>query len=123
MSCSLISLVSQTLKQLEVARRCAQSKGLNARRSKGYPGNVDLAVRVAIVSSFGQYFGQVAPFGLSSSSCAHSCLLSQFEQQKSNSGRRPRRRSDRTLKLPTLAPERCYSRSVRKVSTVQQTRA
>jgi hypothetical protein len=50
--------------------------------SKGCSGNVGLVVRAAIVSSFGRYFGQVAPFGWSSSSCAHSCLLSQFEQQR-----------------------------------------
>ena len=40
------------------------------------------SMRASIVCSFGQYFGQVAPFGLSSSSCAQSCFLSQFEQQR-----------------------------------------
>ena len=45
-------------------------------------GNAGFAVSVAIVCSFGQYFGQLAPFGLSSSSCAQSSLLSQFEQQR-----------------------------------------
>jgi hypothetical protein len=39
-------------------------------------------MRALIVCSFGQYFGQIAPFGLSSSSCTQSCLLSQFEQQR-----------------------------------------
>jgi hypothetical protein len=50
--------------------------------SKGCLDDVDLVVRAAIVCSFGQYFGQLTPFGLSSSSCADSCLLSQFEQQR-----------------------------------------
>jgi hypothetical protein len=47
-----------------------------------YRGNVGLAVRAAIVCSLGQYFGQLELVGLSSSSCAHNCLLSQFEQQR-----------------------------------------
>jgi hypothetical protein len=46
-------------------------------RFKGYSGNIGLVAMAAIVSSFGQYFGQLAALGLSSSSCAHSCLLSQ----------------------------------------------
>ena len=51
-------------------------------RSRGHLGNDGLVLRAAIVCSFGQYFGQLAIFGLSSSSCAQSCLVSQFEQQR-----------------------------------------
>jgi hypothetical protein len=47
-----------------------------------HAGNDGFVVSAAIVCSFGQYFGQLASFGLSSSSYSQSSLLPQFEQQR-----------------------------------------